>query len=123
MKKLIISAWLILSVLGFTVATAAANDIQARMKQRLPTINSLKAKGIVGENNRGLLQYRTAEQPHKAVIEAENADRMEIYTRVAGQQKVTVAHVGSRRALQIASIAKPGTWLQDKEGKWYRKPK
>lgn len=36
-------------------APAFADDIKARMKQRLPIIIDLKASGIVGENNKGYL--------------------------------------------------------------------
>ena len=36
---------------------AGANDIKARMQQRLPTIVELKSEGLIGENNKGYLEF------------------------------------------------------------------
>ena len=50
-KILIINVLILLGVFVF-VGTSMAG-IKERMKQRLPVIVELKAKGIVGENNQG----------------------------------------------------------------------
>ena len=42
---------------GQGLCFAGAADIKARMQQRLPTIVQLKNEGIVGENNKGFLEY------------------------------------------------------------------
>ena len=41
----------------FSSASAFGEDIKARMKARRPIIKELKAKGVVGEDAKGLLQF------------------------------------------------------------------
>ena len=91
------------------------------MKQRLPVIIELKAKGIVGENNAGYLEFVGAKREKADVVAAENNDRKTVYTAIAKQQGTTAEVVGKRRALQIAQKANPGEWLQDASGKWIQK--
>jgi uncharacterized protein YdbL (DUF1318 family) len=101
--------------------SAFADDIKTRMKQRLPVIIELKAKGIVGENNAGYLEFIGAKREKADVVAAENKDRKTVYTAIAKQQGTTVELVGKRRALQIAKKADPGEWVQDASGKWVQK--
>jgi uncharacterized protein YdbL (DUF1318 family) len=112
-----------LLVIGSTVLAAAAwaGDLKSRMSARLPTINALKSNGVVGENNQGYLTMLKKQNDKKALVDAENKDRRKAYEMIAKQQGSTAAHVGQRRALQIAQKAKTGTWLQDAKGKWYKK--
>ena len=110
-------------VIGATVAVAlaGAQDLKKRMADRQPAINALKAGGIVGENNQGYLALIKKQSDKKALVNAENADRLKVYQLIAKQQGTTAEHVGRRRALKIADIAAPGTWLQNAKGKWYQK--
>jgi len=108
----------LLNIIG---VSAFAQGIKERMKARLPVINDLKEKGIVGENNKGFLEFRGGKEEQADVISAENADRAKIYAAIAKQQGTTPDLVGKRRALQITKIAKSGEWLQDGVGKWYKK--
>ncbi len=103
------------------VATASAKDIKARMRDRLPVIVNLKAKGIVGENNQGLLTVLKNAGDQKGVVDAENQDRRKIYAAIAKQQGISPEHVGQLRAVQIAERADPGTMIQDAKGKWRKK--
>jgi uncharacterized protein YdbL (DUF1318 family) len=105
--------------LGLTAAGAAS--LKERFIQRLPVIQELKQKGIVGENNQGFLAYRSNDKARQDLVDAENADRRKVYEAIAKQQKTTVEVVGQRRAMQIAQKAKSGEWLQAADGKWYRK--
>lgn len=98
-----------------------AEDIKEQMKARLPIIIELKAKGIVGENNRGYLEFRTETKEKEDVVVAENHDRKQVYSAIAGEQGTTEELVGQRRAVQIAQKAAPGEWIQDSSGKWYQK--
>jgi uncharacterized protein YdbL (DUF1318 family) len=107
-------------IIAFTTP-AWAGDIKARMRARLPVIVSLKAQGIVGENNQGYLTILKKNTDKKAVIAAENEDRRKIYTVIAKKQGTTPALVGQRRALQIANKADPGTMVQDAGGAWSKK--
>ena len=101
---------------------AGADDIKARMQERLPTIVQMKSEGMIGENNKGYLEFVPgAAKKNEGAITAENNDRKAVYSAIAGQQKTTPELVGERRAIQIAEKAAPGEWLQDKSGKWYKK--
>jgi uncharacterized protein YdbL (DUF1318 family) len=110
-------------ILGFltTNAHSSSKAIKQRMIERLPVIKALKDQGIVGENNKGYLEFVGAKKEKADVIEAENADRKMVYEAIAKQQGATVEVVGKHRAAQIANKAEPGEWLQDANGKWYKK--
>ena len=110
-------------IIGFLVlgVTAFADDIKARMKSRLPVIKKLKAQGIVGEDNKGYLQFVGGKKTKADVVAAENKDRQTVYGAIAKQQGTTAELVGKRRALQIANKAAPGEWVQDADGKWIQK--
>ena len=122
MKAKTITSVILLLLSIFLISTLSyAGDIKNRMIQRLPVINKLKSQGLVGENKAGLLEYRTGSRPNQNVVNAENADRRQVYAAIAKKQNVPAARVGARRALQIAGRAKPGTWLQKQDGTWYKK--
>lgn len=110
-------------LIGFFIAgpTAFADEIKDRMKNRLPVILELKAKGIVGENNQGYLEFIGGKREKPDVVAAENEDRKAVYTAIAKQQGTTAELVGKRRALQIAEKADPGEWVQDSRGNWIQK--
>ena len=120
MKFKIAATALLLTGLCFFVTHVYANDIKARMKARLPVINALKSKGVLGENNKGFLEFRGSKEKVNEA-NAENADRKKVYSAIAGKQGTTADLVGNRRAIQLRGIAKPGEWLQDDGGKWYKK--
>ena len=125
MKRKAVPIVLAIFFLGIFVAgiSAFAEEIKARMKNRLPVINELKTKGIVGEDNKGFLQFVGAKKEKQDVVSAENNDRLTIYKAIAKQQGATAELVGQRRANQIARKARTGDWLQDDKGKWYQKGK
>jgi uncharacterized protein YdbL (DUF1318 family) len=110
-------------LIGFFIAgsNVFADDIKTRMKDRLPVILELKAKGIVGENNKGYLEFIGGKKEKADVVAAENEDRTTVYAAIAKQQGTTVELVGKRRALQISEKADAGDWLQDAGGNWYQK--
>lgn len=105
----------------FLTAHAWAGSIKERMRDRLPVIVALKAKGVVGENNQGYLELRKDTSGKQDVVTAENKDRKVIYGKIAQQTGTDIKLVGQRRAAQIAEKASSGEWLQDAAGKWYRK--
>jgi uncharacterized protein YdbL (DUF1318 family) len=123
MKRGIFTTVLTSLLLGVLMLSASsfADDIKARMKERLPIIVELKAKGIVGENNKGYLEFVGGKKEKEDVVAAENEDRQEVYTAIAKQQGTTAELVGKRRALQLAQKADPGEWVQDASGKWIQK--
>ena len=123
MKERTLTKILTLMVIGFFVVgvTAYADDIKARIKKRLPAIKELKAKGIVGENNKGFLEFVGGKKAKADVVAAENKDRKTVYAAIAKQQGTTPELVGKRRALQISQKAHKGEWVQDKSGQWQQK--
>jgi len=116
---------LLVSSLFLTTSAFAGNALAAslkeRMKARLPQITQLKAKGIIGENNRGYLELRNQDTAAAALISAENQDRQTVYNAIAKQQNTSPEIVGQRRAAQITARAAAGTWLQNGNGEWYKK--
>ena len=118
----IITFWVLLIFSAEGNCFAGANDIKARMQERLPTIVTLKAEGLIGENNKGYLEFVPgAAMKNDSVVSAENQDRQAVYSAIAKQQGTSAKLVGERRAIQISEKAKPGEWLQDKSGKWHKK--
>lgn len=113
---------LVLSALVLAPVVSRAEDlgaVRARMEQRLPQIDSLKASGALGENNRGLLEARSGEGG--SVAAAENRDREAVYAELAKRTGATADSVGRARAKQIAANSAAGVWLQRESGEWYQK--
>ena len=123
MKQRTYTKILVIVLIGMflTGISALADDIKARMKNRLPVIKELKAQGIVGEDNKGYLKFVGGKQAKPDVVAAENKDRQTVYAAIAKQQGTTADLVGQRRALQIAKRANKGEWVQDSSGKWIQK--
>ena len=114
----------LLAVIGlFTTAAMAdtAAEIKGRMAQRLPAIDELKAKLIIGENNRGFVEVRQAAAGADATVSEENHDREAVYASIAKQTGTSPDAVASARAKKIAESSRGGVWLQDESGKWYKK--
>jgi len=123
MKRITLIAILPVFILGtlITSAYSSSKAIKQRMIERLPVIKSLKDQGIVGENNKGYLEFVGQKKDKADVINAENQDRKLVYSAIAKQQGTTVELVGKHRAIQIGNKARPGEWLQDAAGKWHKK--
>jgi len=100
----------------------SAAELKARMKGRLPAVNALKEKGLVGENNKGYLEARgQLSDADKKVVSEENADRKTVYAILAKKLGQPISVIGSRRAVKIAERSKSGLWIQTPEGKWIKK--
>ena len=95
--------------------------IKERMKQRLPVIAALKAKGVIGENNKGYLGYVTGKKEREDVIAAENKDRKAVYSHFAKQQNTTLSVVEKVQAKRKAQKAGPGEYIQNDDGTWIKK--
>ena len=105
----------------FAVQGAFADDIKARMKQRLPEIVSMKSQGIIGENASGYLEFVAAKRVKEDLVAAENRDREAVYSAIAAQQGVAIEIVAKRRAIQIVNQAVKGEYLKNEGGTWYQK--
>lgn len=103
-------------------ASAQGSGVGQRMRERLPAVDSLKVKGLVGENNEGYLSPRQSlSAADSELVTSENADRALVYEAIAGKTGTDATSVGRARAEQIASRSASGVWIQDASGKWYRK--
>jgi uncharacterized protein YdbL (DUF1318 family) len=90
--------------------------------KRLPALDALKIRGVVGENNRGFVEIRGNGGDDAANLVAdENHDRGVVYALFARKYNMAPEQVGLRRARKIAGESKPGIWLQAPDGTWYQK--
>lgn len=95
------------------------SDVRARLEARVRTVDALKRKGVVGENNRGFLEIRSGDD--NGVVAEENADREKVYAAVAEKTGASREEVGRARAKKIAENSAPGVWVQGDDGKWSKK--
>lgn len=112
---------IILAVLTVWSGPTLAQDVKQRMKERLPVIVELKARGVVGENNQGFLELLKGQTEKKEVVAAENQDRKTVYAEIAQKTGTDIQVVGQRRAIQIAEKANTGEWVQTAGGQWKQK--
>lgn len=115
------SFFAVLVCLLLLTPAAQAASIKDRMKDRLPEINTLKDQGLVGENNRGFLEYRTGKKVKENLVASENSDRQTVYEAIGKSQGAPADLVGKRRAKMIAENGQAGHWYQKPDGSWYRK--
>lgn len=105
------------------VAFVSALIVKAEMpvEKRIAIIKALKLNGTIGENNKGLLEFRTSDRKAAAVVEEENAYRLKNYKEIAAKTSSTPEAVGAERAKQIQKEDPPGVWHQDQSGNWKKK--
>ncbi len=121
MKTALLFSLMIASLLGFAVPGAWAQDanLKQRMEQRLTTLDDLRLRQVVGENNAGYLELRGIATPdEEAVVAAENADRAAVYEMIARRSETTKETVGRARAKTIAAASARGVLVQDANGGW-----
>ena len=122
MKARLFTLCTALCLLAAPLLAESTADIRRRMEQRLPAIDDLKARAIVGENNQGYLEMRGAGSAQDgSTVGAENSDRRQVYAEIARQTGTSADTVGRARAKKIAENSRPGVWLQRESGEWYRK--
>ena len=109
-------------ILSFCLcASLFADDLADRMTKRRPQIEQLKKEGIVGENNKGYLEFVGKVIKDKALVESQNADRKQGYGIVAKKQGVSIEQVAKVRAAYYAKKARSGEYYQNSSGKWIKK--
>ena len=117
-----IQFFIVLIIFAVTAAPPVfASGIKDRMLQRLPVINDLKNRGVIGEDNRGYLGYVGASGEQESVVTEENKDRKAVYVHFASQQKTTVDVVESIQGKRKAEKTKPGHFYQSEDGRWIKK--
>ena len=120
MKNAFLCFLFFVALLGLALPVVAQDaSVKQRMEQRLPAIDELKQRKIVGENNRGYLELRTkASADETRLVDAENRDRDSVYDSIAQQAGTSKDAVGRRRAAQIATNSARGVWIQAADGSW-----
>ncbi len=106
--------------------TPAVQKILNQRKARVPELQALKAKGLIGENNNGFITIlKPALSPaEKALVEAENRSRKFIYNTVVAQNHLEpdgLVKVEKQFAKTRHALAKKGDLIQGSSGKWVRK--
>lgn len=121
LARLLCLAVLLAAPAVITVNAQDLGAIKSSMTKRLPSIDALKAKGALGENNQGYLEVRKAVDDAAEVAASENKDRAAVYAALAAQTGTTTEKVGQARARQLAAVSAAGVWVQSDSGEWYRK--
>lgn len=83
-----------------------SSDVRERRRSRRDQIKAWKSAQLIGENNKGLLEARTADgslsDSVKKVVDAENADRRLVFQAIAGKQNIPVESVAQRMGARMA---------------------
>ncbi|HUR56383.1 MAG TPA: DUF1318 domain-containing protein [Opitutaceae bacterium] len=104
------------------LSAADAGAAKGRMRDRVGQIDQLKLAEVVGENNRGFLELRKNDNPAAGgVVQAENADRSEVFSDTAARTNSSTDAVGRAFAKQIAAASARGVWVQREDGSWAKK--
>lgn len=105
----------------FIASSVHSASIKENMAARIPAINALKDQGIVGENNKGLLDFRSEDRQQQELVNAENRDRSAVYEAIGKSEGAAATLVGQRRAKKIAESGASGHWFQKADGTWIQK--
>lgn len=91
-------------------------------KERLAQLRSFQGKGVLGEDNTGLVEVRDSSDPAASrLAEQENSDRMVIYSSIASKNKTSVEDIQVIYAKRLQNDAPAGTPVQNQEGQWKAK--
>jgi uncharacterized protein YdbL (DUF1318 family) len=112
----------VMSVCFWVRGAETLDELQQRMHARLPKLAALKQQQTVGETWNGLVAVvpqAAATKEATALVTAENADRRELYKRIAAKLNITPDKVARKRAESIRDKAKPGLMVQAADGSWH----
>ncbi|MDB6115839.1 MAG: hypothetical protein JWQ62_2784 [Lacunisphaera sp.] len=122
MKSKLLLLVAVFSLLTLSAFGQNAAELRSRMAARLSAIDDLKAKGAIGENNRGMVEVRDASASNaSSVVAEENRDREAVYAIIAKETGASPDSVARARAKQIAANSRGGVWVQDESGEWKKK--
>lgn len=106
-------------------ANPESSDVRERRRARRDRIKAWKSAQLLGENNKGLLEARTADgklsTSVQKVVDAENADRQLVFQAIASKQNIPAESVAQRWASRMAERAPEGALVQDAAGNWKEK--
>jgi uncharacterized protein YdbL (DUF1318 family) len=114
------------------VSSPAIRKIIESRASRVAQINEFKAQGVIGENNRALLEARAldkltdlkARAQVQQLVKAENADRETLFKEIAVAKNVELSQLPKIQETYAATLrdnARPGDWIQMPDGSWKQK--
>lgn len=114
------------------ITNPAIRKIIESRAARLSQLRKYIDTGVIGENNKALVEVRdrnaVSDLRERAELErlarAENADREELYKEIAAAKNVDMAQLPKIRetyAETLRQYAKPGDWIQMPDGSWKQK--
>jgi uncharacterized protein YdbL (DUF1318 family) len=115
-----------------TVMTPAIRKIIASRRARFPQLEPWLAQGVLGENNRALLDARALQQVGdlrqraevQRLVREENADREQLFREIANAEGVDhsqLPRIQQTYAETLRRVARAGTWIQQPDGAWVQK--
>jgi uncharacterized protein len=132
MKKVLFTICLLLGMTGAafaqsydlkTITPEVKSALEAR-KARFSELKAFKAQGILGESNRGYVQALGGGADVKALVNAENADRREVYQAIVEQNDLGAGALATVEGV-FAGVqrekAAAGEKVQDPSGDWMTK--
>jgi len=104
--------------------TPAIQQAIQNRQARYNDLQSMKASGVLGENNQGLVSVLQSSAAAETVAKGENADRMVIYQAIVDQNQL-----GNQNMPQVQTVfadvqrdkARPGDSIQLPSGQWTKK--
>jgi uncharacterized protein YdbL (DUF1318 family) len=113
------------------VSTPVIKKIREALKKRYPRLLPYYEKGAIGEGHDGYLALRDAEALNlkekrevQTLVLEENADRKNLYTQIARENKIDDARVkdiGLLFSEEWRKKSKVGWWIEPVKGKWEKK--
>ncbi len=114
------------------ITNPAIRKIIASRAARVKSLNEFKAKGVIGENakalveakNLGALKDLKARATAQRLIKQENADRMKLFKEIAAAKKVDQSQLGKIQKTYAETLrkrARKGDWVQMPSGQWKQK--
>ena len=108
------------SIKQMTPAVEAA--LESR-RNRFDQLAEFKAKGVIGENNQGYVEFLSGDDAAKILVDAENSNRRIIYQTIAEQNglKDAIATIEKVFAQVQRDKAQSGERIQTEDGQWVSK--
>ena len=114
------------------VTNPAIRKIIDSRAQRLEALDRYKAMGVLGENNKALLEVRSLDSlgdlrqraEVQKLAKEENDDRTRLFTEIAtaeGVDSSQLPRIQETYAETLRENARPGDWIQLGDGSWTQK--
>jgi uncharacterized protein YdbL (DUF1318 family) len=99
--------------------------LYAALRGSRPRLEELRNAGTIGENNKGMTEFRVplaeVSAEDQLLVAQTNYDRGKLYKMIAAEEKTTVEFVANRRTARIMEKAAAGVWVQNADGVWEQK--